>query len=101
MELLIITAVKTFEKKVKKLLQEHSVTAYSYSSVIGFRKPNEQEQISNWFGSEVNEIDSLLFFAFVTENTANRIMEAVKEENKKCEVQSKIHLAVTPITKHN
>ena len=100
MELLVITAVKAFEEKVKNVLETSNVQAYSYNSVIGFRNSKQENDTNNWFGGSLNEVDSLLFFAFVKSNTISKIFEEVDKINLACETKNRIHLAVLPITKH-
>ena len=65
MKLLIITAVAAFEKDIKKMLQQAEVTTFSYQEVKGFQDTSKVESETNWFGSEMNETDSFLFYAFV------------------------------------
>ncbi len=101
MKLLIITSVKAFEDKVKQLLADNNVLTYSYNSVIGYRDSTQDSVSSNWFGTEMNKTDSLLFFAFVSDEISEKVFEAVKELNKTCDIHSKVHIAVSSIDKSN
>lgn len=101
MRLLIITSVKTFEEKVKKLLAENHIPPYSYSSVTGYRDSTRESVSRNWFATEMNKTESLLFFVFVSDKTSENVFEAVEELNKTCDIHSKVHIAVTPIEKSN
>ncbi len=101
MKLLIITSVKTFEDKVKKLLADNGVITYSYSSVTGYRDSTQESMSRNWFATEMNKTESLLFFAFVSAETSEKIFEAIEELNKTCDIHSKVHIAITPIEKIN
>lgn len=101
MKLLIITASKAFEGNVKKLLADNQVMAYSYSSVIGYRDSTQDSLNSNWFATEMNRTESLLFFAFVSDETSAHVFESVEELNKTSELRSRVHIAVTPIEKSN
>src|SRR5690606_36380675 len=97
MKLLIITAVKTFEEKVKKLLTENNVITYSYSSVTGYRDSTQEGVSRNWFATEMNKTESLLFFAYVSAETSQIVSEAIKALNTTCDIHPKVHIAVTPI----
>lgn len=101
MKLLIITASKAFEGNVKKLLADNQVMAYSYSSVIGYRDSTQDSLNSNWFATDMNWTESLLFFAFVSDETSAHVFESVEELNKTSELRSRVHIAVTPIEKSN
>jgi nitrogen regulatory protein PII len=101
MKLLIITSVKTFEEKVKKLLAENHVITYSYSLVTGYRDSTQETVIRNWFATEMNKTESLLFFAFVSDEIPENVFESIEELNKTCDIHSKVHIAITPIEKSN
>jgi len=55
MKLLILTAIKEFEKEIKQQLKKAEVTKFSYKDVIGFRDSTEDALESNWFSSDMNE----------------------------------------------
>jgi hypothetical protein len=101
MKLLIITAVEAFEKEIKDLLKKSGVLSFSYQKVIGFRDVTEEALESNWFASEMNENESVLFYAFANENAVAKVFEQTKSFNDKQETSSKIHLAVVPIEQTN
>ena len=101
MKLLLITAVAEFAKEVKQILKKTNVKAYSYKEVKGYRNASEEAIESNWFGTEMNENDSVLFYAFVSSENVDSVCEAVKGFNAKQETQSRIHVAVLNIEKSN
>src|SRR5690606_37816480 len=101
MKLLIITSVKSFEEKVKKLLADNYVLTYSYNSVTGYRDSTQDAIGTNWFATEMNKTESLLFFAFVSHEISEKVFESIEELNKNCDLHSRIHIAVTPIEKIN
>jgi hypothetical protein len=69
MKLVIITAIKEFEKEIIQQLKKAKVRTFSYKDVVGYRDNTEDAIESNWFSSEMNKTESLLFYAFV--NTEN------------------------------
>ncbi len=101
MKLVLITAIAEFEKEVKKMLKEAKVKSYSYRDVKGFRDASEESLESNWFGSEMNETDSVLFYAFILQQNLDALFEEVAAFNKKLESISKVHLAVLSVEKYN
>ncbi|WP_445718877.1 hypothetical protein [Flavobacterium sp.] len=101
MKLVVITAIAEFEKDVKKMLKEAKVKSYSYRDVKGFRDASEENVESNWFGSEMNETESVVFYAFVLQQNLDILFDEVKEFNNKQDSVSHVHLAVLGVEKYN
>lgn len=101
MKLLLITAVAEFGKEVKQILKKANVKTYSYKEVVGYRNASEDALGSNWFGTEMNENESIMFYAFVEKENVDMVCDAVTEFNAKQETLSHIHTAVLNIEKSN
>jgi nitrogen regulatory protein PII len=101
MKLIIITAVAEFEKEVKQILKKAQVKTYSYREVTGYRNTSEDAIESNWFGTEMNENESIMFYAFVQKENVEMVCESVKQFNSRQETLSHIHTAVLNIEKSN
>lgn len=101
MKLLVITAIISFEKEIKQMLKKVNVLSYSYKKVIGYQDITEESVNNNWFATEMNETESILFFAFVKKENSDNLFELVNEFNAKEETQSKVHVAVLNIEKSN
>ena len=101
MKLVLITAIAEFEKDVKKMLKEAKVKSYSYRDVKGFRDASEESIESNWFGSEMNETDSVVFYAFILQQNLDILFDELTQFNKNQETISKVHLAVFSVEKYN
>lgn len=101
MKLVIITAIKEFEKEIKVQLKQAEVTTFSYRDVIGYRDSTEDALGSNWFSSEMNKSESLLFYAFVKKENVDKLFESVNAFNQKQRTLSHIHIAVVNIEKSN
>ncbi|SHI49721.1 hypothetical protein [Flavobacterium haoranii] len=101
MKLVVITAIAEFDKEVKKMLKEAKVLSYSYRDVKGYRDSTEDAVETNWFGSEMNETESVVFFAFVQKQNVEAIFDSVEKFNLKQETISHIHAAVLSVEKHN
>ena len=97
MKLLIITAVKSYEKEIKQLLKQAHVKTYTYKSVTGFRDVSEESIESNWFANEMNETESILFYAFVKKDNVDLFINSVEGFNNKQETLSRVHVAVLNI----
>lgn len=101
MKLLLITAVAEFGKEVKQILKKANVKTYSYKEVVGYRNASEDALGSNWFGTEMNENESILFYVFIDKNNVKIVCDAVAEFNSKQETMSHIHTAIINIEKSN
>jgi hypothetical protein len=101
MKLLLITAVKEFENKIQQLLKKAAVKSFSYQDAKGFKNSSGEAVKSNWFGSEMNETESTLFYAFVSKEKVDTLWELVDEFNKEQDSLSQIHIAVLNIEKSN
>lgn len=101
MKLLIITAANSYQYSVKNLLAENKVITYSYSAVTGYRDSTKDAVKDNWFASEMNKTESLLFFAFVQDEQSEQIFSAVEELNRTMDLHSKVHIAISSIEKSN
>ena len=94
MKLLLITAIKEFEKDVKNILVKSGAKSFTYHEVQGFKNDEGSKSSTNWFASSYSEIDSLLFTVFVSVENSVQILEKIKEFNGKQETLSNIHIAL-------
>ena len=101
MKLLLITAIQEFEKDIQQILKKAEVKVYSHKSVTGYKDISDLSLQNNWFASEINESESVLFYAFVPKGNVDQVFELVAEFNKKQETLSHIHLAMLNIEKSN
>ena len=101
MKLAIITAIREFEKDIKLQLKKADVKTYSMKEVTGYRDSTEDSIESNWFSSEMNQTQSILFYAFVKKENVEKLFDLVQEFNSKQKTMSKIHLAIINIEKSN
>jgi nitrogen regulatory protein PII len=101
MKLVIITAIKEFEKEIIQQLKKAKVRTFSYKDVVGYRDNTEDAIESNWFSSEMNKTESLLFYAFVNTENVDVLFESINGFNKKQKTLSNIHIAIMNIEKSN
>lgn len=96
-----MTAVAHFEKEVKQLLKEAKVETYSYKHVTGYRDSTLDSVGNNWFGVEMNESDSILFYAFIKKENVDTLFNLVEKKNKEHKSKSRIHIVSINIEKTN
>ncbi|MBU3821541.1 hypothetical protein KO566_05670 [Flavobacteriaceae bacterium XHP0103] len=101
MKLVVITAIKEFEKDIKLMLKKAEVKTFSLGNITGFRDSTEDAIQTNWFSSEMNETESILFYAFVKRENVDKLFELVEGFNGHQKTLSHIHMAVLNIEKLN
>jgi hypothetical protein len=101
MKLLIITSISEFEKEIKQMLVKANVKNFSYKEVIGYHNTSDEAIGDNWFATEMNENESMLFYAFVPSENVEMVFNAINEFNGKQETLSKIHVATVNIENSN
>ena len=101
MKLVLVTAIAEFDKEIKKMLKKAKVVSYSYRDVKGYRDSTEDAVETNWFGSEMNETESVVFYAFVEKQNVDDLFTLVDDFNAKQESVSHIHVAVFSVERYN
>lgn len=101
MKLLIITAIAEFEKDIKKLLKNAKVATFSYRNVMSYKDVSEEFLESNWFASEMNETESLLFYALVPKEKVDFFFQLVADFNAQQTTKAQVQVAVLNIEKTN
>jgi len=101
MKLVIITSSIAFQKDIKAMLKKADVKTYSFREVKGFMDFSDTATSENWFASEVNETESILFYAFVKKENVDQLFNLITEFNTAQESLSHIHIAVLNIEKSN
>lgn len=99
MKLLLITAIKEFEKNVKELLLHSGVKAFSYTPLKGFKDMSNNEVKENWFASSMQESESVMFMVFSAEENVALLFDKIGKFNDKQEFASKIHIASLSLEK--
>ena len=101
MKLLMITAIEALEKDIKFLLKKSKITTFSYTDIKGYRDITEESVEDNWFASEMNESQSIIFYAFIPKESADELFNVVNEFNNQQRTKSKVHVVVLNIEKSN
>ena len=78
-----------------------NVKNFSYKEVVGYHNSSGEAIGENWFATEMNENESMLFYAFVPVENVDLIFNAISKFNLQQETISKIHVATINIEKSN
>lgn len=101
MKLIIISAIEEFKKDIIALLKKNQIGSFSYKEVTGYHDVSDLNIESNWFANEMNQTESILFYAFAKTETINRLMESITSFNEDQESNSHIHFGVVALEKFN
>ncbi len=100
MKLLIITAIAAFDQDIRKMLKKAQIKSYSFKEVKGYSDGLEAVE-SNWFGSDMHENESMLYYVFTENQNIGTLFELIEEFNASQKTFSKVHVAVLNIEKSN
>ena len=101
MKLFLITAVQEFEKDIKLILKKAQVKSFSYKDVKGFKDNSEDALEANWFATNEQEMESILFYAFVNVEKVDGLFKMINDFNSEQVSKSNIHIVVLNIEKSN
>ena len=100
MKLLIVTAVKAFEKEALKLFKTAKISAFSSGDINGFKTDDHENLIDNWFSSSHDKVQSVLFFTFEEQHKIEVLLDQLNEFNKEIESDNSMKAIVLPIEKY-
>lgn len=91
-KLVAVIGLEEYDEQLNKLFARIEIPVFSELDIRGFRVPeDEQESIGNWFAHRRNPIYSSLNFAFLTNDQADRLMNAIMEFNETTAKQRPVH----------
>ena len=99
MEVLIITAVQSFEQDIKQLLKENRVTAFSYLDVTGYKDVSHDAVEENWFATNAGEHQSSLFYVFLDSAKVDQVLESIEQFNAELDSASHVHAVALNVKK--
>jgi len=99
MKLLIITAVKSYEKEAVKLFKQAGILAFSNTDINGFKALDQEDLIDNWFSSSVQNVKSVLFFTFSEEDKIDLLLKELEILNTRIESANPLKAIVLNIEK--
>ena len=99
MKLLIVTAVKSYEKEAVKLFKQAGILAFSNTDINGFRALDQEDLIDNWFSSSTQNVKSVLFFTFAEEEKIDLLLKELEILNTRIESENPLRAIVLNIEK--
>jgi len=100
MKLLVITAVKSYEKHAVQLFKKAGILAFSNADINGFKTMDQEDLIDNWFSSSTENVKSVLFFTFSEEDKIDHLLEEMEILNKTVESGNPLRAIVLNIEKY-
>lgn len=99
MKLLVLTAVKSYEKEAVRLFKKAEISAFSNAEINGFKTDDHENLIDNWFSSSSEKVKSILFFTFAEEDKINTLLEGLEVFNENIESDNPLRAVVLNIEK--
>ena len=99
MKLLIVTAVKSYEKEAVKLFKQAGILAFSNTDINGFRALDQEDLIDNWFSSATQNVKSILFFTFSEAEKIDILLKDLEKLNEGIESENPLRAIVLNIEK--
>ncbi|MEN9337173.1 MAG: hypothetical protein RLZZ500_2160 [Bacteroidota bacterium] len=100
MKLILITAITDYQKAIQEVLKKIGVMHYSFHEVKGYTRIADEGLATNWFGSESNTTDSVLFHIFLEDSQCDALTEAIQSLNTTLDSLSKVHAISLKIDNH-
>ena len=97
MKLLIVTAVKGFEKEALSLFKGAKINAFSNADINGFKTDDHENLIDNWFSSSTDKVRSVLFFSFEEQPKIDIFLHQLREFNQEIESDNPMRAVVLPV----
>ena len=101
MKLITLLAIELYKDEIISILKEASVQTFSYTKITGYRDNTLEALNSNWFGTEMNDSESVFFLAFVPESTVDKIFELTNSFNAAQTSTSHIHISSISVERTN
>lgn len=101
MKLITILAIELYKDEVISILKKAGVLTFSYTKITGYRDSTLDALNNNWFGTEMNESESVFFLAFVPENLVEKLFELTNSFNDAQSSTSHIHISSIGVEKTN
>ena len=100
MKLLILTAVKSYEKQAVQLFRKAEIMAFSNADINGFKTLDQENLIDNWFSNSSENVKSILFFSFSEESKIDKLLDELAVLNTKIESDNPLRVIVLNIEKY-
>ncbi len=82
MKQVVILSPRAYETKIKEILKGLHLPVFSKLDIEGYHTQDDHVDLSNWFGAGKEADLGVMFFAFVPEESANKVLDTVSNWNK-------------------
>lgn len=100
MKLLVITAVKSYEKQAVQLFKKAGILTFSNTDINGFKTADQEDLSDNWFSSSQANVKSVLFFSFSEEEKIDLLLKEMEILNTEIESGNPLRAIVLNIEKY-
>lgn len=82
MKKIVVLIPKAYEEILSEIFSGLKVPVFSKMDIEGYKNSRHEVDVSNWFARGSDYDFSVMFFAFVTEDIANKTLDAIALWNK-------------------
>ena len=81
MKLIVVMSIAEYSKDVRKILVKQNIPIFSEMEMEGYRVDRDKSIEDNWFADRDRGIYSRVYLAFVDNDRADHLLEAVHQYN--------------------
>ncbi len=100
MKLLVVITIEEYAEQLRKIFKENKVPSYSETDVNNFKLFENTDESENWFGNTLDAMEGKLFFTFMSDVTADQLVQAIKEFSKDCQCNNPIRVFQLAVEKY-
>ncbi|WP_420579704.1 hypothetical protein [Reichenbachiella sp.] len=97
MKQVTILSIKDFEAELQAVLKGLEIPVFSKVNIDGYKNTRRSADLSNWFAGSIRSDFSVMYFSFVNDDVANKILDAIQVWNAEMGSQNSMHAYLLPI----
>jgi len=97
MKQVIVLSIKDYESELQKILKGLEIPTFSKVDIEGCRNTKGGADLSNWFANRADSDFSVMYFAFVLDEVAELILDAIQYWNESTGGQNPMHAFIQPV----
>lgn len=97
MKQVIVLSIKDYESELQKVLKGLDIPAFSKVDIEGCRNTVGGADLSNWFANKADSDFSVMYFAFVLDEVADHILDAIQRWNENTGDQNPMHAFIQSV----
>ncbi|MFY0652129.1 MAG: hypothetical protein JXQ96_08860 [Cyclobacteriaceae bacterium] len=97
MKQVVVLSAKAHQNQLSRIFEGLNIPVFSKIDIEGIKNENQKIDVSNWFGSGKESDFSVMYFAYLEDAEAIKIIESIDSWKEKNEGYSSMHAYVSPV----